>query len=160
MTSSDKKLNERQMAFVRELLKFSVEDGKYVPTTYEAAAKAAGYAVSSAKQIGSKLAQDPRVVAELDRLRKQAEQDAIIDRNKVIGLVMDAVNKALKGYPMVDKDGNTVAIRIEPCTPQLLDVLCKCTGSYAEEKISHSVSASGEKFGIILNLEGKKNEDI
>lgn len=159
MTTTEKPLSEKQKAFVRELLKFSVEDGKYVATTYQKAAELAGYSKRSAKQVGSKLAQDPRIRQELENLKKQADERAIIDRNKVVNLVLDAVNKALEGYPVLDKDGNVVAVRIEPCAPQLLDVLCKCTGSYAEEKIAHSVSAGSEKFGIILNLEGKPNNE-
>lgn len=154
-----KPLTEKQQAFVRELLKFHKKKGKFVAQTYRDAAIAAGYSEKSAKQVGSKLSKDPRVKEELDRLRAMAEEKTIIDRNGVINLVLEGVQKALKGYPFTDKDGKIIAVRIEPCAPQMLDVLCKCTGSYAEEKIAHSVSGSGEKFGIILNLEGKSKDE-
>lgn len=154
-----KPLTERQRAFAYELFKLRAEDGKVVVTTLKQAALNAGYAQSSAKQIGSELYKDPRIKEIVRKLEDEANKKAEIDRNKVLDFVVRAVKKALKGYPVIDKNGNKHAVRIEPCVAPLLDILCKCTGTYPDEKVKHEISGPGEDFGISINIGSNQTDE-
>lgn len=154
-----KPLTERQKLFAAELIKLKSDGSGYATLTLKQAAINAGYTEAFAKNQGCRLYKDPRIRELIEQYREAANSQANIDRTKVLELVLSAVEKAMKGYPITNANGEVIAVRIEPCAAPLLDILCKCTGSYAEEKISHSVSADEGKFGIILNLEGKPKDD-
>lgn len=156
-----KPLTERQKQFAAELIKLNSNGKSFSCRTLEEAALAAGYSAVSAKRQGSLLYKDPRIKQLVSELREEANKAAMVDRNKVLEMVIEAANKAIKGYPVFDATGKVKAIRIEPCAASLLDILCKCTGAYAEEKISHSINGNTDdgRFGIILNLERKPKND-
>lgn len=105
------------------------------------------YPVSQAWKIdgvyveASKLASNPKVIRRLAALRERIdfaiEQRAVVDRNWVLQQLVENVNMAKQAVPVLDREGNAYAAKVElSAANRALELLGKELGMFVDRQES------------------------
>lgn len=141
-------MTDKQTTFIHEYIKNGCDASK--------AAIAAGYSAKSARIVASRLLKNKEIREEIDKLLKKASMKAEVDAAKFIAFVKKVAHKSFKGYPVYDRNGDISHYKMDSTALiGSLNIIAKFAG-FDRVKVEHETSGGG--FGIILNLDGKKDE--
>ncbi len=147
------------IAFVDIYLKANrVNAGKcLVEAGYEAKGSKDPY--GTARQYASQLLKKEEVKKYIAKRAKQISDSYQITPEWVISMAKRNAEKAMKGYPIFDKEGNEIGRRIDSSGVNgALTVISKILG-LEKTAVEHSIKNDG--FGLVLHLDGSepdKNE--
>lgn len=154
------KLTPLVIAFVDNYLKANrVNATKALVDAGYADGRRNGKCKNSASTYASRLLSDPDIQKYIAKRSKQIADAFQITPEWVISMAKRNAEKAMKGYPVYDKEGNELYIKVDHSGVNgALTVIAKVLG-LEKTAVEHSIKNDG--FGLVLhmdNSEAKKDE--